>query len=377
VSDTLRAAIAAMAFKVPVYKSEQQPAIGPVLLDMSGVKARSVRWLWKHRFAFGRLSLLVGRSGLGKSFLTLDMAARITTGRAWPDGSPCEKGSVLLICCEDDPGDTIRPRLDAAGADPSKVMLLRGVNSIDPKTKEVREFPFTLGDVDAMECTLDTMPDCRLVVIDPIGSYLGGGTDSHRDSQVRGVLSPVATLAKKYNVAVVIVAHTRKSAAKYADDMALGSRAFTGIVRTTWHLMNDDDDHDRRLLLPGKNNLAKVAPGMAYTIESREPERDETARVVWEPDPVEMHADDALAIVNQAERRGPKPEKRNDAEEWLSDLLKNGLPRPVSEIKQEAKNAGLGCSDKTLGRALDNLGGKREQVGKVWQWRLPERQDSG
>ena len=116
------------------YIPIEEPTIGPVLVNMADVEATSVSWLWRHRFAKGRLSLLVGRAGLGKSFFTLDAAARISTGRNWPDGESCEAGSVLLICCEDDPGDTIRVRLDAAGADASKVQLLKAVRTIDAET---------------------------------------------------------------------------------------------------------------------------------------------------------------------------------------------------------------------------------------------------
>ena len=260
--------VGAFAERVGAIEPEAKPeenmdeaARKPVLVDMSTVAPTPVRWLWPGRVARGRLSLLVGRAGLGKSFLTIDMAMRVTTGFGWPDGTTCPTGTVLFICCEDDPGDTIRPRLDAAGADAGKVRLLKGVNFTDPKTGENIESTFTLQDVIALESALKSMPDCQLVIIDPIGSYLGGGTDSHRDNEVRGVLAPISALAEKYGPAVVIVAHTRKSSAKYADDTALGSRAFTGIVRTSWHLMADEKDAERKLFLPGKNNLAKTVIG--------------------------------------------------------------------------------------------------------------------
>ena len=110
------------------------------------------------------------------------------------------------------------------------------------------------------------LPDCKLVVIDPIGSFLGNGTDAHRDNEVRGVLAPVAMLAEKHGPAVLVVAHRRKSAGSIADDLALGSRAFTGIARAVWHLTRDPDDKARRLLLPGKNNLAREGDGLAFSI---------------------------------------------------------------------------------------------------------------
>jgi putative DNA primase/helicase len=365
--DEIRAKIEQTAEAVEPVKTSN---FGPVILTMSDVEAKPVSWLWRGRFSLGRLSLLIGRPGVGKSFLTLDMAARISTGRAWPDGGKCPSGSVLLLCCEDDPSDTIKARLDAAGADASKIHLLQGIRAACPKTGEQRETVVTLADIDAIEATLQDMPDCKLIVIDPIGSYLGRRVDAHRDNDVRGVLAPVAALAEKYGPAVVIVAHSRKSAAKYADDTAMGSRAFTGIVRAAWHLLSDEEDSERRLLLSGKFNLGKPAPGWANRIESAIPGRDETGRLVWESGPVEMTADDAMAILNETTKPGPQPEKRNGAADWLKKFLADGQPKAVKEIHAEAKSAGLGGSEKTLSRALDFLGGIREKRGDSWVWQL-------
>ena len=115
---------------------------------------------------------------------------------------------------------------------------------------------FSLADVSAIEMALAKLPDCKLIVVDPIGSFLGGRTDAHRDNEVRGVLAPIATLAERYGVAVLVVAHYRKTSGNIADDAVIGSRAFTGIARAVWHLTSDIDNKARRLLLPGKNNFA-------------------------------------------------------------------------------------------------------------------------
>src|SRR5690606_14589208 len=154
-------------------------------------------------------------------------------------------------------------------------------------------------------------------VVDPIGSFLGGNTDAHRDNEVRGVLAPVAKLAEKSGPAVLVVAHRRKSAGSIADDLALGSRAFTGIARAVWHLSRDNENKTRRLLLPGKNNLAPEGNGLAFTIAG------DPAVVVWERDPVAMSADDALAkedgFGGEDVKPGPQPEARRHAAEWLRE----------------------------------------------------------
>lgn len=338
---------------------------GPILQCLADVEPVSVRWLWPGRIPLGRITLLVGRPGEGKSFLTTYMASRVSTGSPWSDETECPQGSVILISAEDDPGDTIRPRLDAHYADVRRVHLLAMVRRIQADG-ERHDVMFTLADIDALEAALKAHPDCKLVVVDPIGSFLGGRTDAHRDNEVRAVLAPVTKLAEKYGPAVLIVAHRRKSSGSIADDLALGSRAFTGIARSVWHLTRDGDNKRRRLLLPGKNNLAPEGHGLAFTICGQPP------AIAWEHDPVTMTADDALATENssEAKRPGPKPAARNKAAEWLQNVLKTG-PMEAGKIKEEAKEAGYGW--RTVQRAKDDLGitPDRHQFGGAWIWRLP------
>ena len=168
---------------------------GPVLVCMASVKRKKIAWLWPARIPMGRITLFVGRPGEGKSFATCDFAARVTTGTPWPDGAECPTGSVIFIVAEDDAGDTIGPRLDAHYADSGRVHLLSMVRKIDDDGK-AHDVLFTLEDVRAMEDALKAHPDCKLVVVDPIGSFLGGDIDAHRDNEVRSILAPVAKLAE-------------------------------------------------------------------------------------------------------------------------------------------------------------------------------------
>jgi hypothetical protein len=178
-----------------------EPEWGPVLRCMADINPRQVNWLWPKRIAAGRITLLVGLPGAGKSFLTCDMASRVSTGTPWPDGTDCQRGSVILVTAEDDPHDTIRPRLDAHYADVARIHLLSAVRRADEQGKEV-ELMFTLKDVDDLEVALQKLADCKLIIVDPIGSFLGGRTDAHRDNEVRSVLAPIAMLAEQYGPAV-------------------------------------------------------------------------------------------------------------------------------------------------------------------------------
>ena len=346
---------------------------GPVLVKAGDVAPVAVSWLWHRRLPLGRPSLLVGVPGAGKSYVTCDMAARVTTGTPWPDGSPCERGSVLFITAEDDMGDTIRPRLDACRADVDRVYQLTAVRRIDDETGKPRDVLFTLADVAAMEAALKRLPDCRLVVIDPIGSFLGGDVDAHRDNEVRAVLAPIGLLASRYGVAVLIVAHRRKGNAGSADETALGSRAFSGIVRSIWHLSPDPRDDNRRLLLPGKSSLARKGDGLAFTLIG-----EPTAAVVWERDPVRMTADDAMRDERAAEangpsdRPGPEPAARNAAADWLAAELADLAEHKVADVRAAAGNAGLAW--RTVQRARESLGVlvERATFGGEFIWRLPK-----
>jgi len=336
-------------------------ATTPVLVTMADIEARSIDWLWPQRIAAGRLSLLVGRPGCGKSFLTCDVASRVSTGTPWPDDSPCPRGSVILICAEDDPADTVRPRLDAHRADVSRIHLLRAVKRTDDAGRET-EVMFSLADIDALETALQRCDDCRLVVVDPIGSFLGGKTDAHRDNEVHGVLAPIAALAEKHGTAVLVVCHTRKASSASADDTTMGSRAFTGIARSVWHLSRDGDDKNRRLLLPGKSNIAPEQGGLAFSIGG------EPTAVHWEKDPVAMTADDALALANGT---GGESSSLEEATRWLHETLDVG-PMPAKELKELSKADGL--SLRTLERAKAKLGvvACPECFGGPWVWKLPE-----
>lgn len=337
----------------------------PVLVALADVEPRAVSWLWPGRIPLGRITLLVGRPGEGKSFVTIEAAARVSTGTPWPDGSDCPQGSVILISAEDDPADTIRPRLDAHYADVRRVHLLSAVRRVDGDGHYERMI--TLADVDAIEAALMRLPDCKLIVVDPVGSFLGGGTDAHRDNAVRGVLAPIARLAEKHGAAVLVVAHRRKSTGTNADDLALGSRAFTGIARAVWHLTRDSENKARRLLLPGKNNLAHEGDGLAFSIIG------EPARISWERDPVAMSADDALASESQSreQKPGPDAEALDAASGWLLSALGGG-PRPAKDLIDEWKN-GQGGSERTLNRAKQSLGvdAYRLEIPGPWWWRLP------
>jgi hypothetical protein len=374
--ERLAEAVPWMDAPVPAPRATAEPddsSIEPIAphavsIRVSDVKQRDVEWLWQWRIALGKLTLLFGDPGLGKSLLTLFIAAIVTCGGSWPDGGdPAPIGDVLILSAEDALEDTIAPRLDRAGANTKKVIAVRAIRWRDAKGKS-RERSVTLDDTEILDDMMAVNPGVKLVIVDPVTAYLGNDTDSHKNSDVRALLAGLSRLAEKYNVAVVVVSHMNKGGGGHAIYRATGSLAFVAAARAAWLIERDKADPARRLFLQVKNNLAPEQSGLAFTMTD--------GRIVFEDAPVFTRADDALADEPPA-TPGPKPEARNAACEWLQGLLAGG-PIPVGDekkpeagtIRAEAQEAALSWA--TVRRAADALGIKSERcqfTGK-YQWRL-------
>jgi AAA domain len=329
------------------------------LRRFSMIEPELLRWLWPGRIPAGKPTLLAGDPGLGKSLGTVDIAARVSTGSRFPDGSACEQGDVIFLSAEDDPGDTIRPRLDAAGADVSRIHLLEAVRNFTSDGRSV-DCEFNLErDMCALEDAI-RRTKARLAVIDPVSAYLGG-TDSHTDAKVRGLLAPMAAVASKYSVAIVMVTHLRKSSGA-AIYRTMGSLAFAAAARAVWGVVADPDDKARRLFVPVKQNLAPDQGGLAFRIEAP----DGIARIAWEPGAVAIDANLAMGGFETHEDSS----ERREAMDWLRDILGPG-PQPVPEIKRQSAQAGLAWM--TVRRAADSLDVKKRKAGGSgvgWEWSL-------
>ena len=342
----------------------------PVLLRASLVKQTEVDWLWHGRFPTGRISLISAPPGAGKSYLTQFMAACVSKGTTWPDKMPCQLGSAVLVSCEDDAGDTIVPRLAACGANLERIHILTGVHRINPRTNQQSITAFTLADLEPLNRALGGLKDARLVVIDPIGSYFGRDRDSHVDTEVRSLLAPLARVAASHRVAMVLVAHTRKSPGGSADDTVLGSRAFTGLARAVHHVFRDPERRRRRLMLPGKNNLGEEMAGLAFRLEG-----SPLPSVVFDDEPVTITADEMAGHRIQAlsERNpGQTYTARDGVTDWLYEILDHGTVS-AAQVREHAKAAGLAW--RTVQRAAQELKVRPRRNGFAtggWFWALPE-----
>jgi RecA-family ATPase len=239
-------------------------------LLLSEVETQQVRWLWSGRIPLGKLAILDGDPGLGKSLLTLDIAARVTTGRPMPDGTPSEQGGVVLVAPEDGAGDTLKPRLEAAKGNPAQVLLLNTVKHKSLETGEVYERTFTLpGDLAVLEEAINRVK-AVLVILDPLMAVLGPDINSFRDQDVRRALTPLAQLAERMGCAVVIVRHLNKGNSENKLYKGGGSIGIIATARVGLMVTLDPDDENKRALTNIKNNLSKWSNPYKYQVVENE-----------------------------------------------------------------------------------------------------------
>lgn len=355
--------------------TKRQPDAKAVIsARLSEIEAKPIRWLWPGRIARGKVSMIAGHPGLGKSQITTSLAAIVSRGGVWPvDRVACERGSVLLLSAEDDSADTIRPRMEAAGADIERVHVLQAIrDGFNAEGDELRRAFNLKADIRRLEDHLAEIGDVALVVIDPVSAYLGG-TDSHNNADVRTLLAPLGEMAARIGAAVVAVSHLNKGGAASNGDALMrvtGSLAFVAASRAAYIVAKDPADEKRRLFLPAKNNIGPDAGGLAFGIEGCTTEQGiETSRIVWELEAVQgMSADEVLRPAEAAEEHGAL----DDAKAWTSSMLSDG-PMPSKRFMAEGKEAGH--ADRTLMRARRALGIEAFKDGTVGPWmvRLPPK----
>lgn len=343
--------------QISILEESERSTIRPILAPLSSTQPQPVEWLWFNRIPLGKPTLIVGDPGDGKSYLGLYLASRITTGRPWPDiGAPIIKGSVILLTAEDGIADTVRIRADAMDADVKKIFIFEGVKY--PENDEA-EFFNILKHVFFLEKAINDIEDVRLVLIDPITSYLGD-IENNSTIAIRSALAPLAMLAEKKRVAIIAVSHLNKDVAKKAIYRAMGSLAYVAAARAVWAVSRDEDDdtRHRRFLIPLKTNLSADPSSLAFTIGNE--------GVVFEPDPIDITADEALSTKEDAE----EPRLLRQAIEWLDQLFENENNIPATEVRTQAKEHGI--SERTLERAKKKLEIKSIKEGiaqeRKWVW---------
>jgi hypothetical protein len=333
----------------------------PKLTPLSEVISEEVSWLWEPYLALGKIAIVEGDPGLGKTFFALAVATSISNG--WPlidkDGTPNQavnQGKVLYLTAEDGLGDTLRPRLEKMGANVANIIALEG-KITSGKDDMV---PVSLLDVEVLREALNKVRP-TLIIIDPIQAYLGPGVNMSRAEEVRPLLSMLGKLAEEFKSAVIIIRHLTKAAKDKASYRGMGSIDFTAAARSVLLVGKDPDDDSKRVVVQTKSSLSEQGKSISFTITEGKFEWlgqvDITAAEILAPEKLE--SDD-----EGEEKKIPFLEARK----YLIDSLKDG-PKLAKDLCEGI--AGSGFSKRTLEAAKIALKIKAFREGGKWLWAFP------
>ena len=319
------------------------------VIPLSMVEPKAISWLWPGRIPRGMLTLLIGNPSIGKSFLSIALASRLSRGLPLPDSRENPKCATLFILGEDPLGEAVRPRADANDADASKIFVLQ-------------ETGFSLKDVAKLRLIHEQNKDLGLIVIDPLSGFLPAKTKFFEDPSVRQALMPIVSFAEESGVAVLAIAHFRKAEAEAAIYRVAGSIGLAGIARSILTIMRYEADKERRALCSLKSNYSKRPDGVIFRIQ-------DDLKIIFEEVLVKADVEEALSSREQRDEVA----EGSFAEDWLRNELING-PRGLDEIVKLADK--IKISRSALYRTKDKLKIVTKQGGygklKTSIWELPQ-----
>jgi putative DNA primase/helicase len=333
--------------------------------------ATPVAWWWRRRLPRGKVLIIAGDPGLGKSYLVTDVHARASTGAAWPDEADMRTPvHSIVLSAEDGAEDTIKLRLDGQGANGSLIHVVRAI-----RLRQGGESLVSLDrDLPHLE-ELVTAFGAGLVSIDPINAYLPV-RDSYKDSDIRQALAPLALFAERTGVTVVLIMHLTKDTERQALYRILGGIGYAAAVRVVLMVAKDPRAPGRRYFVNPKNNLAPRALPLAFTIEERP---DDRSALVWEPEPIaDLDVEGVVRGVLPDQGELKEPGAREMARDFLREMLDDGTQWAVDVIAAAQAN---GITRSTLFKARHDLHLRAGKVGQpdsteqAWYWWLPGTRD--
>ena len=322
------------------------------LINMEQVEIEKIDWLLYPFIPFGKVTIVQGDPGEGKTTMVLQIIAKLTKGEAvLPSGSdePALEGKTMALepvnviyqTAEDGLGDTIKPRLLSAGADCSRVMVI-----------DDNDQALTMMDARLEEAIIKTK--ARLVVLDPIQGFLGAAVDMHRANEIRPLMKRLAVLAEKYHCAIILIGHMNKNSNGKSSYRGLGSIDFQAAARSVLIVGRIKDEPEIRVVCHVKSSLAPEGKSIAFRLD-----KDTGFEWIGEYD---ISADDLLS----GENRG---QKIRSAKEFLKEVLASGSVAQT-KVAEEAESRGI--KKKTLWNAKKELEIDSVKIGNQWFWMLPE-----
>jgi len=360
------ATLARLQRRPPAGPSDQKRGQVVELIEASTLPLKPIRWLWPGWLARGKYHAIAGAPATGKTTITMDIAARISSGRPFPCGSVPRRGRVLIWSGEDDAADTLVPRLKAAGADLSMIRFVGDVRGGGERTAFDPS-----RDVPALADAIGDASELALLIVDPIVCAVSG--DSHKNGETRRGLAPLVDLAARLDAALLGVTHYSKGTqGRDPVERVSGSLAFAALARIVWGTVKQQPEGDalaRLVLARAKSNIGPDGGGFAYAFEQADiadvPGLT-ASRIAWSGS-VEGSARDLLGE--------PEPEREvaDDAAGFLRELLSSG---PMAAKAVLAEGNAVGYSRDAMHRAKRKIGAHAVKKGmhSGWSWELPQRE---
>lgn len=306
------------------------------LINMADVESKNVEFLWYPYIPYGKITIIQGDPGEGKTTAVLRIAALLTKGEKLPeDNQEREPVNVIYQTAEDGLADTVKPRLEAAGADCSRILVIdesdENLSMLDSRIEE------------ALKET-----GAKLIILDPIQAYLGSNVDMHRANEIRPVMKHLGNIAEKYGCAIILIGHMNKASGSKSTYRGLGSIDFQATARSVLIVGRIKDDPTCRVIVHDKSSLAPEGPSIAFRL-------DKDNGFEWEGI-IDITVDELLSGEQ-------KTSKLNKAKDFLKSYLADG-PKAYNDIEVEAAENGI--KSRTLYTAKDELGVVSKKVGAKW-----------
>jgi predicted ATP-dependent serine protease len=311
------------------------------MIKMSEVQSQEIEWLWYPFIPYGKLTIIQGDPGDGKTTLVLNIAAKLSKGEGLePEMNPSNPINVIYQTAEDGLSDTVKPRLELAGADCEKILVIdESIKSLSMIDERLEEALARTG--------------AKLLILDPIQAYLGGGMDMNRANEARDMTKRLGALAEKYRCAILLIGHMNKASGNKAAYRGMGSIDFFAVARSVLLVGRVEGEPNIRAVVQIKNNLAAFGHPKGFELSED--------GFQWLGD-YEITADEVLGGI------APKANKLEQAKQMLRGLAEKSNIVQSNEIFDIAKE--MDISKRTLENAKKELGIRAKKINNTWYWEL-------
>ena len=311
------------------------------IIKMSEIQSQEIEWLWFPYIPYGKLTIIQGDPGDGKTTLVLNLAAKLSKGEALDKNMDIKEPIIVIYqTAEDGLADTVKPRLELAGADCEQITVIdESDKSLSMADERLEEAIQTTG--------------AKLLILDPIQAYLGSGMDMNRANEARDMTKKLGALAEKYKCAIVLIGHMNKASGNKAAYRGMGSIDFFAVARSVLLVGRIEGEPNVRAVVQIKNNLAAFGHPKAFALSE--------AGFRWLGD-YDVTADEILGGI------APKANKLEQAKQLLRELAETSNAVQSNEIFDMAEEQGI--SKRTLESAKKELGIRAKKINNSWYWEL-------